>query len=76
MFTKEDGMGFWFARNKTRDNAPSPQASSADVTASAQVDKRGGVYISSQQISELPEVKEMRRLAAAIVQQDLATVRK
>lgn len=34
------------------------------------------VYISSQQISELPEVKEMRRLAAAIVKQDLATVRK
>lgn len=69
-------MGFWFARNKTRDNAPSPQTKRADVSSSAQVDKRGGVYISSQQISDLPEVKEMRRLAAAIVKQDLATIRK
>ena len=69
-------MGFWFARTKTRDNAPSPQAKNAEVPASAQVNKRGGVYISSQQISELPEVKEMRRLAAAIVKQDLATVMK
>ncbi|EHJ4142254.1 hypothetical protein KJI00_000862 [Escherichia coli] len=69
-------MGFWFARTKTRDNAPSHQAKNAEVPASAQVNKRGGVYISSQQISELPEVKEMRRLAAAIVKQDLATVRK
>ncbi|MCW7263042.1 hypothetical protein [Escherichia coli] len=69
-------MGFWFARTKTRDNAPSPQEKNAEVPASAQVNKRGGVYISSQQISELPEVKEMRRLAAAIVKQDLATVRK
>ncbi|EPT4859969.1 hypothetical protein NMV77_00665 [Escherichia coli] len=69
-------MGFWFARTKTRDNAPSPKAKNAEVPASAQVNKRGGVYISSQQISELPEVKEMRRLAAAIVKQDLATVRK
>ncbi|HHC4746754.1 TPA: hypothetical protein ACN6Z4_004675 [Escherichia albertii] len=69
-------MGFWSARTKTRDNALSPQAKNAEVPASAQVNKRGGVYISSQQISELPEVKEMRRLAAAIVKQDLATVRK
>ncbi|MBE8541623.1 hypothetical protein RCT70_21460 [Escherichia marmotae] len=69
-------MGFWSARTKTRDNALSPLAKNAEVPASAQVNKRGGVYISSQQISELPEVKEMRRLAAAIVKQDLATVRK
>ncbi|MCW2475225.1 MULTISPECIES: hypothetical protein [unclassified Symbiopectobacterium] len=69
-------MGIWFSRKKTSNNCSDPQANSTDVTASAQVDKRGGVYISSQQISELPEVKEMRRLAATIVKQDLATVRK
>ena len=35
-----------------------------------------GFVNSAALLTELPEVKEMRRLAAAIVQQDLATVRK
>lgn len=69
-------MGNWLARTISRANHSNPQNDGANVMASAKVDKRGGVYISSQHISELPEVKEMRRLAAAIVEQDLAIVRK
>lgn len=70
-------MGFWFGRSTpTRENVSNPQIEATDATVSAKVGKRGGVYISPQQITELPEVKEMRRLAESIVKRDLLAVRK
>ncbi|WP_213992552.1 hypothetical protein [Sodalis sp. dw_96] len=37
---------------------------------------QGGAYIPSEEIAQLPEVKDMQRMAAEIVKKDLATLRK
>ena len=71
----------WFwgdLRDKTKRYGQAKASSRDDERQVAQmrIVGRGAAYIPSEEIAQLPEVKEMQRMAAMIVNSKAATVRK
>ncbi|EPI5311181.1 hypothetical protein ACK6SN_04190 [Proteus mirabilis] len=57
----------YFSRYRSARSSTPQQSKNVEVKAYVRVSKRGSVHIPSDELAELPEVKEMQRMARSIV---------
>lgn len=57
----------YFSRNRSTRSSTPQQSKNVEVKAYVRVSKKGSVHIPSDELAELPEVKEMQRMARSIV---------